>query len=58
MQGSSAIVTIAHWAGGQTRITIIGRYGYVKTDWGHNAGRWLRSPSQQFKQFTIAQYAR
>jgi hypothetical protein len=49
MQGSSAIVTIAHWAGGQTRIRVIGRYGYVKTDWGHNADRWLRSPSQQFK---------
>lgn len=57
MQGSSAIVTIAYRVGGHVRITVIGRYGYEKIDRGHNAGRWLKYPLQQFKQFTIAQYA-
>ena len=58
LQGSSAIVTITYpRTGGHARFRVIGRYGYVKTDWGHDAGRWLKSPAQAFKEFTIAQWA-
>ena len=58
MQRSSAIVTITYpRTGGHARFRVIGRYGYVKTDFGHNAGRWLKYPAQAFKEFTIAQYA-
>ena len=44
MQGSSTIGTIT-LPGGQTRFRVIGRYGYVKTDFDHNAGRWLKYPA-------------
>ena len=58
MQGSSAIVTITYpRTGGHARFRVIGRYGYVKTDFGHNAGRWLKYPAQAFKEFTIAETA-
>ena len=53
MQGSSAIGTIT-LPRGQTRFRVIGRYGYVKTDFGHDACRWLKYPSQAFEEFTIA----
>ena len=56
MQGSSTIGTIT-LPRGQTRFRVIGRYGYVKTDFGHDAGRWLKYPSQAFEEFTIAQWA-
>jgi hypothetical protein len=57
-QGSSAIGTITITrADLQIRIRVIGRDGYERIDRGHNAGRWLKYPSQQFKQFTLAQYA-
>jgi hypothetical protein len=58
LQGSSAIVTITYpRTGGYDRSRVIGRYGYTKTDFGHNAGRWLKYPAQAFKEFTIAQWA-
>jgi WD40 repeat protein len=58
MQESSAIVTITYpRTGGHARFRVIGRYGYVKTDFGHNAGRWLKYPAQAFKEFTIAETA-
>ena len=56
IQGSSTIGTIT-LPRGQTRFRVIGRYGYVKTDLGHDAGRWLKYPSQAFEEFTIAQWA-
>ena len=58
LQRSSAIVTITYpRTGGHARFRVIGRYGYVKTHFGHNAGRWLKYPAQAFKEFTIAQWA-
>ena len=56
IQGSSTIGTIT-LPRGQTRFRVIGRYGYVKTDFGYDAGRWLKYPSQAFEEFTIAQWA-
>ena len=58
MQRGSAIVTITYpRTGGHARFRVIGRYGYAMTDFGHNAGRWLRYPAQAFKEFTLGEYA-
>jgi hypothetical protein len=58
LQGSSAIVTITYpRTGGYARVRVIGRDAYVKTDRGHDAGRWLKYPAQTYKEFTIAQWA-
>jgi hypothetical protein len=56
MQASSAIGTITR-PDLQIRITVIGGDAYERIDRGHNAGRWLKYPSQPLKQFTLAQYA-
>jgi len=45
MQGSSAIGTITERAGGHVRDRVIGRYGYEKTDFGNDAGQWLKFPA-------------
>ena len=57
MQGTSAIGTITERAGGHVRDRVIGRYGYEKTDFGNDAGQWLKFPAQAFKELTIAQWA-
>jgi hypothetical protein len=55
-QRSSAIGTIT-LPGMQVRITVIGGDGYERIDRGHDAGRWLKYPLQQFRQFTLAGFA-